>query len=87
MRSAQAGKPVVDFQRPETVVSVSIDPTTGKLAAPDCPTRIDELFIAGTEPGEYCPKHGGEALTPPLKFQPISSANSVKPDGVEKESK
>lgn len=71
MRTAQAGKPVVDFQRPETVVSVTIDPTTGKLANPECPTKRDELFINGTEPGEYCPKHGTAPVKP--AFSPLSS--------------
>ena len=60
MRPALAGKPVVDFQKPDTVVSVSIDPTTGKLAVPECPSKRDEFFISGTEPSEYCPKHGGK---------------------------
>jgi len=57
MRQAVATRPVVDFPRPDTVVSVSIDPVTGFLATPDCPERRDEVYIAGTEPGEYCPKH------------------------------
>jgi len=83
MRQAQSGKPVVDFQRPETVVSVLVDPTTGKLAAPACPTKKDEFFIAGTEPYEYCPKHGGGLLSPlPIPKQlPMSSAKVPMLDG------
>lgn len=64
MRSALAGKPVADFPKPETVVSVSIDPTTGRLATPDCPEKRDEFYLPGTQPTEYCPQHGGEALPP-----------------------
>ena len=60
MRKAVASKPVVDFPRPDTVVSVSIDPATGFLATVDCPVKRDEFYIAGTEPTEYCPKHGGD---------------------------
>ncbi len=60
MRKAVASKPAVDFARPDTVVAVEIDPTTGFLATPDCPTRRDEYYISGTEPDEYCPKHGGD---------------------------
>ena len=60
MRKAVASKPVVDFPRPDTVVSVSIDPATGFLATEDCPVKRDEYYIAGTEPTEYCPKHGGD---------------------------
>jgi len=60
MRKAVASKPVVDFPRPDTVVSVSIDPATGFLATEVCPVKRDEYYIAGTEPTEYCPKHGGD---------------------------
>ena len=64
MRKAVASKPVVDFPRPDMVVSVSIDPTTGYLATIDCPERRDEFYISGTEPTEYCPKHGGDVVKP-----------------------
>ena len=57
MRKAVASKPVVDFIRPDTAVSVEIDPETGFLATPDCPKKRDEFYIAGTEPNEYCAKH------------------------------
>jgi len=62
MKAALAGKPAVDFTKPETVVAAVIDPTTGKLAAPDCPEKREEFFVAGSEPTEYCPKHGGGLL-------------------------
>lgn len=58
MRKAVAVKPVGDFVRPENVVTVTIDPETGFLATPDCPKKRDEFYAAGTEPLEYCPKHG-----------------------------
>jgi 1A family penicillin-binding protein len=64
MRNAVASRPAVDFPRPDTVVSVSIDPTTGYLATGNCPVKRDEFYIAGTEPSEYCPKHGGTAVIP-----------------------
>jgi 1A family penicillin-binding protein len=59
MRKAVASKPAVDFTKPDTVVSVAIDPATGQLATPGCPTVRDEFYVAGTEPSEYCIKHGG----------------------------
>jgi 1A family penicillin-binding protein len=80
MRPALAARPVVDFPKPDTVVSVSIDPATGFLATTDCPATRDEFYIAGTQPTEYCPKHGGEArkpLTPPM---PLPDANQEPPD-------
>ncbi|KAB0672133.1 PBP1A family penicillin-binding protein [Oryzomonas sagensis] len=64
MRRAVAGKPAVDFPKPDTVVSVTIDPTTGYLATAECPKKHDEFYIAGTEPTRYCPKHGGGAAMP-----------------------
>ncbi|HCE69333.1 MAG: penicillin-binding protein [Geobacteraceae bacterium GWC2_55_20] len=63
MRKALASKPAVDFQRPDTVVSVSIDPVSGKLASPDCPDSREEFYIAGTEPVEYCHKPGVDEPT------------------------
>jgi len=62
MKSAVAARPAGDFPRPDGVVTAVIDPTTGYLAAPDCPKKVNENFIAGTEPTQYCPKHGGEAM-------------------------
>lgn len=64
MRSVLAGRQAVDFPKPDTVVSCTIDPATGFLAAPDCPVKQNEFFIAGTQPTEYCPKHGGVAFKP-----------------------
>jgi len=64
MRSALAGKPAEDFVKPDSVVSIQIDPSTGYPAAPGCPKKQAELYIAGTEPKAYCPKHGGAGLGP-----------------------
>lgn len=59
MRKAVLTKPVSDFPKPDTVVSVEIDSETGRLATSDCPEPQDEVYISGTEPTEYCPVHGG----------------------------
>ncbi|UPU36698.1 PBP1A family penicillin-binding protein [Geomonas paludis] len=71
MRVASQGKPAVDFTRPEGVVAVNIDPSTGQLATPTCPTAQEEDFIAGTEPTTYCSKHGGDAIPPVAPAQPL----------------
>jgi penicillin-binding protein 2D len=42
------------FPVPEGVVSVYVDPSTGKLANDGCPNSRMEAFVAGTEPKEYC---------------------------------
>jgi len=87
MRSALASKPALDFPRPDTVLSVSIDPATGYLAAPDCPAKRDEFYVAGTEPTQYCPKHGGDRLNPPPADQPLPGADQPQPgaDGTQPE--
>lgn len=42
------------FNKPGGIVTVNIDPTTGCLAGPESATRIQEIFIAGTEPTSNC---------------------------------
>lgn len=80
MRPALAAKPVVDFPKPDTVVSVSIDPETGFLATPDCPVKRYEFYIEGTQPTKYCPRHGGDSLKPPSPSPPPPDANRQQPD-------
>lgn len=63
MRKAVESKPAIDFSMPDTVVSVSIDPETGYLATNICPEKLDEFYIAGTEPTDYCPEHGENVPT------------------------
>jgi penicillin-binding protein 1B len=47
------------FSAPDGIVSVEIDPLSGQLATPSCPTTRTEVFIAGTQPIESCSLHGG----------------------------
>lgn len=79
MRPALAGKPTMDFPKPDTVVTVAIDPVTGYLATPDCPEQREESFIAGTEPTGYCPRHGEEPPTSPLSSLPLPHAGEPTP--------
>ena len=57
----RAGFPGGDlvFPEPEDVVHREVDPQSGGLAVGGCPTYVDEVFVAGTEPTEECPLHGG----------------------------
>jgi len=48
-----------DFDVPEGLVERRIDPQTGQLATSQCPEKVSEIFIAGTEPTVYCEVHGG----------------------------
>ncbi|MCJ8015175.1 PBP1A family penicillin-binding protein [Paenibacillus sp. KQZ6P-2] len=52
------------FAIPSGVVTVYVDESSGKLATADCPDKKLEVFIAGTEPTEYCSLHGGEKKQP-----------------------
>lgn len=49
--SATFGKP------PAGIVGAKIDPTTGELAGPYCPTAAYQYFIAGTQPQQTCDVH------------------------------
>lgn len=85
MRQALGGKPAVPFVMPDTVLSLSIDPATGQLATPDCPTRQQELFAVGTEPAQYCTLHGG--LVQPTEPEPaMGEPGKPETPGNEKES-
>ncbi|KAF0221919.1 MAG: 1A family penicillin-binding [Geobacteraceae bacterium] len=80
MRPVLAAKPVVDFPKPDTVVSVSIDPAKGYLATTDCPERRDEFYIMGTQPTENCPGHGGDTFKPASPPLPLPNADGQGPD-------
>jgi penicillin-binding protein 1B len=52
-----------EFSPPAGDVQVTIDPQSGQLATPSCPVTRDEVFVAGTEPTQYCELHGGKEMT------------------------
>jgi penicillin-binding protein 1B len=59
-----------EFTPPPGIVSVSVDPESGDLATPNCPTTRTEIFIAGSEPTQFCPLHGGRSIAdvPPVSW-------------------
>lgn len=57
MKEAMAGHANVTIPAPDGITYAEIDRDTGKLATPGCPKTINEAFLAGTEPTEYCPLH------------------------------
>ena len=57
MKAALEDKPIMDFTRPEGVVTALIDPRSGLLANPNCPVTKEEVYVSGTEPTEFCPGH------------------------------
>jgi penicillin-binding protein 1B len=50
---------VTEFEPPDGVVLVRVDPATATLAATGCPGAMVEAFLAGTQPVEVCRVHGG----------------------------
>ena len=59
-----------EFVAPAGVISVSVDPESGDVATPNCPTSRPEVFLAGTEPTEFCPLHGSHTIAdvPPVSW-------------------
>ncbi len=48
-----------EFEAPEGVIRVEIDPDTQQLATYACPNRTSEVFVTGSQPGGFCTLHGG----------------------------
>lgn len=81
MKEALAGRPSQEFFPPPGIVWVTVDPTSGGIATAACPTRVTEVFIAGTEPKHVCSLHGGwsQSVRPPVRSGG-SSFEPVRPD-------
>ena len=65
------------FKPPAGITSAAIDSETGLLAAPNCPARRTEFFIAGTEPTEICEQHDYHEVTEPPAEPPATGAVAV----------
>jgi 1A family penicillin-binding protein len=65
IEAALKERPPADFEAPEGVVSVYVDPESGMLAGPGCPRPVLETYLTGTQPEEFCPLHGGSAQEAP----------------------
>ena len=50
MDDFQQGRPIQQFQRPPGITTTTICADTGALAGDACPNRMEERFIAGSEP-------------------------------------
>jgi membrane carboxypeptidase/penicillin-binding protein len=79
MRQALANRPVADFVKPDTVVSVPIDASTGCRAKPDSPEYYDEYFISGSEPTEQCDEEGADPLEQLSDPLPPAGADGEQP--------
>jgi 1A family penicillin-binding protein len=56
------GQPIRAFERPEGLVEVEVCALSGLLPEPDCPHRVTDLFVEGTEPVETCTLHQRVAI-------------------------
>ncbi|MNI43378.1 hypothetical protein D3C73_977080 [compost metagenome] len=64
------------FPIPDGVVSVYINPQSGKLATAACPEKELETFISGTEPTEYCEEHSSGGETSPAEGAPDATGQA-----------
>lgn len=77
MKVAHENKPRAEFPRPPGVVSLAIDPKTGKLAAEGQEGALDEVFLQGTEPTETAEADGGAPPPPASPASHDASATSA----------
>ncbi len=66
--------PAIAQSHPIPTVTVMIDPATGLLARPECPTRSRMTYPSGNEPHEYC----NASHPPKVEVQP-DPPDSKKP--------
>jgi penicillin-binding protein 1B len=79
------------FRPPQGVTQVSVDPQTGELSGPECPTGITTYFVDGTQPQAQCTPQQVEIISTgdggvverlaPLQTQPApaGAAEDVHP--------
>jgi len=54
MLQLEAARPASGFPEPPGIVRARICPLSGLSPGPSCPSAIDEIFVAGTEPRSEC---------------------------------
>jgi penicillin-binding protein 1A len=87
MSGALDGKPVLDFEIPEAeLVTVSIDPKSGLLAAPWCPGKTKTL-LRQLVPTEHCPLPPPEPTPSPTEEKPEEPKSTPSPGDVKGEDK
>jgi penicillin-binding protein 1B len=72
------------FRPPEGVTQVSVDPATGTLSGPGCPTGVSSYFVDGTQPTTPCMPQAVEVISTadggvmersvPMQIQPASAS-------------
>lgn len=80
MKQATVGSPVTDFTPPPGIKMVDVDPLIGCRAPADWPQTIQEAFLEGEEPTDFCPGYfapGGEQT-----FGSIGGGEVVRTDSL-----
>jgi len=82
MKTAHENKPRAEFPRPNGVVTIAIDPKTGKRAAEGATDAIDEVFLEGTEPTEVAePKDDAGASSTSTDGGAVTPSPAATGDG------
>jgi methylmalonyl-CoA mutase C-terminal domain/subunit len=79
------------FKPPQGVTQVSVDPQTGELSGPGCPTGVSTYFVDGTQPQNQCMPQQVEIISTgdggviermtPLQAQPAIPAAPIRNTG------
>ncbi|MCP5112241.1 MAG: PBP1A family penicillin-binding protein [bacterium] len=68
------------FRAPDGIVNVDIDPETGKLAAAGCGSDpIAEVFVAGTQPVQFCNGAGTQVAGWDVADPSLMASNTPQP--------
>lgn len=63
MEQGLQDKPKEEFEKPAQIITVDVDPKTGKIVTNGCAPSVSMNFVKGTEPTEYCVEDGKNADT------------------------
>ena len=87
MREIHRGMLSKDFNKPaEGVIEVTVCSVSGKIPTPECRKTTTQWVLAGTQPTDICPVHGGKASSTSsvsiarLKSEMIQSGTRIRSD-------
>lgn len=87
MREIHQGMLSKDFNKPaEGVIEVTVCSVSGKIPTPECRKTTTQWVLAGTQPTDICPVHGGKASSTSsvsiarLKGEMIQSGTRIRSD-------
>ncbi|MGH7821131.1 MAG: penicillin-binding transpeptidase domain-containing protein, partial [Candidatus Binatia bacterium] len=80
MKSATRGRPQAPFLVPPGIQKAVIDPATGQLATARCPHRLEESFLEGGAPIDFCALHADPGAEPRLAAPTPGAVPILAPD-------